>query len=76
VTKTRLCSETKSPEQLHHQGVAQSELGDPGGRMRARIRRRAPPGVSARGLRGIDRQSSGERVQRVGRSADLPDCRG
>lgn len=48
-------SETESPEQLHHQGVAQSELGDPGGRVRAGIRRRAAPGVPAGGLRGDDR---------------------
>lgn len=48
-------SETESPEQLHHQGVAQSELGDPGGRVRAGIRRRAAPRVPAGGLRGDDR---------------------
>lgn len=44
--------------------------------MRAGLRRRTPPRVPARGLRGADWQPTGERVQRVGRSADLPDRRG
>lgn len=44
--------------------------------MRARLRRWPSPGVPAGGLRGADWQPSGERVQRVGRSADLPDRRG
>jgi len=61
-----LSSETESPEQLHHQSVAQSKLGDPGSRVCARIRWWTPPGVPARGLRSANWQSSGERVQRVG----------
>jgi len=68
-----LSSETESPEQLHHQGIAQSKLGDPGGRVCAGIRRRSTPGVPTGGLRGADRQPPGERIQRVGRSTDLPD---